>query len=226
MIETSPDIIKLTAALVKAQGEMGAVAKDGANPAFKRQNGNATSYATLEAVIEAAKPALQANDLAFIQAPGSVIDGALEVTTMIVHGASGQWMRFTLHVPLQQKTAQGVGSAITYARRYSLMSALGLPAEDDDGNEASKPPQKPVQPKQEKPKAETPFDDPATPTGDPDAVVDDLSERARLCTTNEQLDAMKAADEFKRAYASLPDSHKKMVGEFFTARRQGIAKGA
>ena len=118
------------------------------------------------------------------------------------------------------------------ALKYAALQVFMIPTEGDNDADAAthevaaKPAQKPVQPKQEKLKAETPFDEPSTPTGDPDAVVDDLCERARLCTTNEQLDAMKAADEFKRAYASLPADHKKMIGEFFTARRQGIAKGA
>lgn len=137
MIEMSTDIGKLAAALCSAQGAMGSVSKDAKNPAFKR-DGKALTYATLESVIEAAKPALKDAGLAFTQAPGVVVDGSLEVTTMLVHGESGQWMRSTLHVPLQQRTAQGVGSAITYARRYALMSVLGLPAEDDDGNDASK----------------------------------------------------------------------------------------
>lgn len=116
-------------------------------------------------------------------------------------------------------------AAMRFGAALDLWHKGDLHGDDDDGNEPAKPAQKPVQPKQEKPKAETPFDETAAPAGDPDAVVDELCERARLCTTNADLDAMKAADEFKRAYASLPDSHKKMVGEFFTARRQGIAKG-
>lgn len=240
MIETSPDIIKLTSALVKAQGEMGAVAKDAANEGFKR-GGKATSYATLESVIDTAKPALQANGLAFIQAPGAVIDGALEMTTMIVHGESGQWMRFTLHVPLQQKTAQGVGSAITYARRYSLMSALGLPAEDDDGNEASKPvpkqepkPAQKQQAKAQEPTSErystheqtqTPFDEPVKPAGDMDALVDEISERVRLCKTKGDLEALWEAPEFKGQFKSLDAEHKTMVKQSFAARAQGIEKG-
>lgn len=118
------------------------------------------------------------------------------------------------------------------ALKYAALQVFMIPTEGDNDADAQthevapKPAQKPVQPKQEKPKADNPFDEPATPAGDPDAVVDDLCERARVCKTNAELDAVKVADEFKRAYASLPDSHKKMVGEFFTARRQGIASGS
>ena len=126
---------------------------------------------------------------------------------------------------------KSTNKAMSAAYKYAVMQAFAIPTEGDNDADAQthevvpKPAQKPVQPKQEKPKAETPFDEPAAPTGDPDAVVDDLCERARVCKTNADLDAVKAADEFKRAYASLPDSHRKMVGEFFAARRQGISKG-
>lgn len=130
MIEHSDNIATLACALLGAQSEMGGAKRDAKNPHFK------STYATLETVIETAKPALQAYGIAFMQAPGQLVDGALEVTTMLVHGESGQWMRSTLHVPLQKRDPQGVGSAITYACRYSLMAMLGIPPVDDDGESA------------------------------------------------------------------------------------------
>lgn len=131
MIEHSQDISALAKALHAAQGSLGGVVRDAKNPHFK------SSYATLENVMSAAKPALQSAGLAFTQAPGALIEGALEVTTMLIHAESGQWMRSTLHVPLAKRDPQGVGSAITYACRYSLMAALGIPPVDDDGEAAS-----------------------------------------------------------------------------------------
>lgn len=130
MIEHSENIATIAAALLAAQAQMGGAKRDAKNPHFR------STYATLETVIDTAKPALQANGIAFMQAPGQLIDGALEVTTMLVHGESGQWMRSTLHVPLQKRDPQGVGSAITYACRYSLMAMLGIPPTDDDGEGA------------------------------------------------------------------------------------------
>jgi hypothetical protein len=130
MIEHSADFTTLATALVSAQSVLTGAKRDAKNAHFR------SSYATLENVIESAKPALQANGIAFIQAPGMLIDGALEVTTMLVHGETGQWIRSTLHVPLQKHDPQGVGSAITYACRYSLMAMLGLPPTDDDGEAA------------------------------------------------------------------------------------------
>jgi hypothetical protein len=130
VIETSTNIIALTAAILKVQGELSGVKKDGKNPHFK------SNYATLENVIDTARPALQAAKIVFVQAPGQVIGGAVEVTTMLVH-ESGEWMRSTLHVPLGKVDPQGVGSAITYGLRYSLMAMLGLPPTDDDGEAAT-----------------------------------------------------------------------------------------
>jgi hypothetical protein len=133
MIETSATIVALTGAILKVQGAVDSVKKDKVNPHFKNR------YATLENVIDTARPALQEAGIAFVQAPGQVLDGSVEVTTMLVH-ESGEWMRSTLHVPLGKRDAQGVGSAITYGCRYSLMAMLGLPpTDDDDGHAASAP---------------------------------------------------------------------------------------
>jgi hypothetical protein len=133
MIETSATIVALTGAILKVQGAVDSVKKDKVNPHFKNR------YATLENVIDTARPALQEAGIAFVQAPGQVLDGSVEVTTMLVH-ESGEWMRSTLHVPLGKRDAQGVGSAITYGCRYSLMAMLGLPpTDDDDGAAASAP---------------------------------------------------------------------------------------
>lgn len=131
MIETSASIAAIGKALVLAQGLVKGAEKDSKNPAFK------SNYASLESVIDAARPALQKAGIAFTQAPGAVNDnGSLEITTMLVHGDSGEWMRSTLHVVLGKRDPQGIGSAITYGCRYSLMSVLGIPPVDDDGEGA------------------------------------------------------------------------------------------
>jgi hypothetical protein len=132
MIEHSPNIGKLTSGLHAAQAHFNGVAKDSKNPHFKN------NYASLEAVVDTAKGPLQEAGLAFTQAPGVIVDGAIEITTMLMH-TSGEWLRSTLHVPLSKKDAQGVGSAITYGCRYALMATLGLPPVDDDGEAAVKP---------------------------------------------------------------------------------------
>lgn len=129
MIEHSQGIKALIAALKGVQGMVEGVKRDADNPHFRSR------YATLEAVVDAARPALQANGFAFTQAPGAIVDGAVEITTMLMH-ESGEWLRSTLHVPLGKRDPQGLGSALTYGQRYSLMATLGLPPTDDDGETA------------------------------------------------------------------------------------------
>lgn len=108
--------------------------KDSNNPHFK------SKYADLSSVVDAIKPALTSNGLFFVQMtheqPGGVC-----VETVVCH-SSGEQMSFgKLFVPAGKNDAQGYGSALTYARRYSLMTAFGVCPEDDDGNAASRSPQ-------------------------------------------------------------------------------------
>ena len=124
----SDSIIELATALAKAQGEIDDATKTGVNPAFR------SKYADLAAVRAAIREPLAVNDLAVIQLPRS-LDGAVEVETMIVH-KSGEFIAETLRMPVQKWDSHGIGSGITYARRYGLMSMLGLAADDNDGNGA------------------------------------------------------------------------------------------
>lgn len=130
MIEHSQTFVELAKALCAAQAEMTSATKDAANPHFKSR------YATLDAVIDAVRPAMAKNGLSFIQPPGTLTDEGLPITTMLMH-TSGEFMRSTLHVPVVQRTPQGIGSCISYGRRYSLMAILGIAAADDDDGEAA-----------------------------------------------------------------------------------------
>jgi hypothetical protein len=130
VIEHSPDFKDLAAALLKFQGLVDGVKRDGSNTHFR------TRYATLEAVIDTARPGLQEAGIAFTQAPGRIENNTIEMTTMLIHAASGQWMRSTMQIALAKHDPQAVGSATTYSARYSLMATLGLPPTDDDGEGA------------------------------------------------------------------------------------------
>lgn len=190
MIEHSTEVAKLFDAIHKAQGVMTGVAKDSVNPHFKNR------YAGLENVIEAAKPALQANGLAFTQAPGALVDGSLEVTTMLMH-VSGQWLRSTLHVPLAKRDPQGVGSAITYGCRYSLMATLGLPPVDDDAESAV-----------ERPARREPTTTLMKPRDEaPTAAVQKLIDDARQAATGGEF-------ELERFWNKLPNSQKYVLKEY------------
>lgn len=122
---------KLAKALAAAQGAIKGASKDRTNPHFKSQ------YADLTAVWEACRDALAKNEIAVIQAP-RYDDGRLILHTTLAH-SSGEQISGTFPVTPVQNTPQGLGSALTYARRYSLASMVGVApeGEDDDGNAGS-----------------------------------------------------------------------------------------
>ena len=120
-------------ALVKAQSEMKGVAKSANNPHFK------SKYATLDGIIDMARPVLASHGLAIIQNTICNDVGA-GVHTYIVHESGASFDCGDLVLPLGRTGgAQGAGSSITYARRYALSAALAISTEDDDdGNVAQK----------------------------------------------------------------------------------------
>ncbi len=123
---------KIASALIKAKKEFGAALKSKFNPAFK------SKYADLAACLEAVDEALLNHEIALIQETFEDSTG-VTVETVFLH-ESGESIRCgKLHVPASKQDPQGYGSALSYARRYSLMSACGIAAEDDDGNAASQP---------------------------------------------------------------------------------------
>ena len=116
-------------AMAKAFAAIEGAKKDSNNPHFK------SKYADLESVADAIKPALVANELFFAQVTHEQQGGVCVET--VVHHSSGESMSFgKLFVPAGKQDAQGYGSALTYARRYGLMTAFGVCPEDDDGNAA------------------------------------------------------------------------------------------
>lgn len=137
-MKQSETLTKIAPALVAALSEMRGALKDSKNPHFRND------YASLESVIETAKPVLAANGLAFMQGLGEYVGGAMTVSTRIIH-ESGEWIESDFQMPVGKADPQGTASASTYARRYSLMGILGLPALDDDGEAAMTrtPPKKP-----------------------------------------------------------------------------------
>ena len=120
----SSEINELAGALSLAQGEMSPAKKGANNPFFK------SKYADLAEVIEASRYPLSSNDLSIAQ---YCEDGY--VVTQLMH-SSGQWLRGRLRIQPKDNTPQGIGSALTYARRYSWQMMVGLGAEDDDGEAA------------------------------------------------------------------------------------------
>ena len=121
----------IAAALVKAQRGFAPALKTSTNPHFR------SKYVDLAGCVEAVVDSLNAAGIALIQRT-SQDDTGVTVETVFVH-ESGQMLECgKLHVPAAKQDPQGYGSALTYARRYSLMAACGIAPEDDDGNAASK----------------------------------------------------------------------------------------
>ena len=125
----SDSIKELALALHKAQVKIKFAKKETSNPFFK------SKYADLSSVVDAVKPALNAEGIVFLQGVSGVENG-VAVETVLLH-VSGEWMSSTLEIPASKHDAQGYGSAITYGRRYGLQAMCGVPTEDDDGNAAS-----------------------------------------------------------------------------------------
>lgn len=127
-MQKSDQINELAAALAKAQGEIENASKNAANPHFK------SKYADLAEVLNTVRPVFTKHGLSVSQFP-SFADGLASVETVLMH-SSGQWMSGTASAGVTKMDAQGVGSAITYLRRYSLAAVAGIAQEDDDANAA------------------------------------------------------------------------------------------
>jgi hypothetical protein len=122
----------IATALVKAQKAFGPALKTATNPHFRSR------YADLSACVEAVIDALNDNGIAMIQKCYDCATGIM-VETVFIHESGEMLECGILQVPASKQDPQGYGSALTYARRYSLMAACGIAPEDDDGNRASIP---------------------------------------------------------------------------------------
>lgn len=144
-MQKSEQINELATALAKAQAEIENASKNSSNPHFK------SKYADLAEVINTVRPVFSGHGLSISQFP-SFADGLASVETVLMH-SSGQWMSGTASAGVTKQDAQGVGSAITYLRRYSLAAVAGIAQEDDDANAAvgSRPKQQQQQPQKAQP---------------------------------------------------------------------------
>ncbi|MBG3876406.1 single-stranded DNA-binding protein [Desulfovibrio oxamicus] len=128
---TSPEVTDLAKALIAVQHTLQPAIKDRENPFAKSR------YATLNSVMDSCRDALLANGIWVAQYPVPAETGHLGLVTKLTHAESGQWQSSLLVMPLPKTDPQGYGSAMTYARRYSLSAMLGLVTEDDDDGEAA-----------------------------------------------------------------------------------------
>jgi len=150
-MNTSQTITALSQAMLKVQQQLQPAIKDAKNTFV----GN--DYATLNSVMDACKDALIVHGIWLTQlptpAPVELGTGHIGLETKLIHAESGEWISSTTVIPLPKNDPQGMGSAITYARRYSLCAMLGIVTEDDDGNAAC------GHPKNNKPQRKSPESD-------------------------------------------------------------------
>ena len=114
-------------AFVQAQKDFAPALTDSTNPHYRNR------YVSLQGSIEAVIDSLHKNGIALIQKTHDC-DTGVRVETILIHTSGESMSGGIIHVPADKQTPQGYGSALTYARRYSLMSACGIAPEDDDGN--------------------------------------------------------------------------------------------
>lgn len=135
---------ELATALCKAQSQIRGAIKDSTNPHFR------SDYADLESVWDACREALHGNGLSVVQVGADAPEGHIAIKTMLLH-ESGQYIDGVMTLPMVKRDPQAAGSAITYARRYSLAAMVGVVQVDDDGNAATQQPKKqqtPAQPQE------------------------------------------------------------------------------
>ena len=126
-MQKSESIVELAKALSVFQGQIVAVKKDALNPFYKKK------YATLDTIWEAIRKPLSANGLSVAQTIG-LQDGKSILETTLYH-SSGEWISGIMLVNPVKDDPQSLGSAISYARRYSLSAMLGIVADEDDDAE-------------------------------------------------------------------------------------------
>ena len=211
MMEMSETIGALSAALAKAQAEIGKALKDSVNPAFK------SKYADYASTWDAWQAHGPANGLAIVQPPGSCVNGVASLTTLLSH-SSGEYIRETMTMPVSKNDAHGVGSAITYLRRYSLSAFTGIaPDDDDDGNlavQASTAPMKAVFP-----------EGPCKNKTELDRAMTGFCTHMSALSNNDDMDAYLADNksmrlQYRDFYGAESDFQKAIVTQIATARRR------
>jgi hypothetical protein len=214
-MQTSESINELATALAKAQGEITGALKDSANPFFS------SKYADLASCWDACRGPLSANGLSIVQVPergkpvtiewetknektGEVSNFKVDTEELIVvttlYHSSGQWIRSELPMIPRDASPQGIGSALTYGRRYGLTAMVGVAQTDDDGNQASgrangaqKPVERPQQVQRPAPQSATPRDEIA----DEGRITDAIQEIVEAATEGRRLAIEQIWNEIK-----------------------------
>lgn len=214
-MQTSENINEIAGALAKAQGKIKGASKDSTNPHFK------SKYADLASVWEACRAALSENGLSVLQVTDTTADGIFLYTTL-AH-SSGQWIKGVMPIRPVQDTPQGLGSAMTYARRYSLASMVGVaPDDDDDGNAASEGTRTSSGQRTAAPK---PVED--QKSKDARALADQIKSDINLCKTPADIEAvMKRRGKDLEDIKAVSQTAYEFLMKFSTERQENCQKQA
>jgi hypothetical protein len=134
-MQTSPELDQLLPALVKARAAFPSITKNQVVTVHGERGSYDFEYADLASLLQAVTPTLSAEGLLLLSGFDDTADGGVRVVTRLYH-VSGQWLQASV-VLAKPKSMQTLGSAVTYARRYSLQALLGITAEDDDDGSAA-----------------------------------------------------------------------------------------
>ncbi len=139
LARTSETLTNIAAAIVKSAAELEDIKKEGSAQIPTKSGGSYSyRYATLPGILQAVRPVLTRHGLAVLQNASEGPHGSVYISTMIVHSSGEFIVLDALPMPMGN-TAQETGSAITYGRRYQLLAALGLAADDDDDGATAAP---------------------------------------------------------------------------------------
>lgn len=216
-MRTSEQIGALTKALVAAQSKMDNAPMNKTNPHFK------SKYSDLPAVREATIKALTDHGLAILQGTDVADDGRLTLRTRLMH-ESGEWIESSYPLPTDLNKPQAMGSALTYARRYTWASICGIAADEDDdahgaqdaGQQRAKAQQQPRQQRQ----VETPFDAPDEETEK--RMAEGLRSQITVTRTEADLDQVISKSDWLATFKSLPDHLKAEIKGVGAEHRQYI----
>jgi len=191
---------QIAQALCKAQKEFSPALKTATNPHFK------SKYVGLDGCVEAVIDALNNHGIYLMQRSHDCENG-VKIETILLHESGEEFSGGVLHVPASKNDAQGYGSALTYARRYSLMATCGIAPEDDDGNAASKP-----------------KTSPAPNLQPPPISQEELSHALNTMEVCEDIETLKGI--FGGAYKRANDTQKKQLTEIYNATKSVLEKAA
>jgi hypothetical protein len=196
---------------------MSTAKKDSANPFFK------SSYADLAACWEACRTPLSSNGLAIIQTTRHTQTGDVQVISTLAHAESGEWIKGVLTIKPVKADPQGIGSALTYARRYALCAMVGIaPDDDDDGEAAMGRPQTTQAPMQQQPPRQAPQ---GQPQGGDMATEKQIKAIHAICGKKQVDPHAFASQTLGREIGSLKEISKREAGQIIDALNGSQAQG-